>query len=364
MRLLIKSVSFFLLNAILFSGCSKKESEPFQDLLGPDSVTETQNMDAELLREMLLKIDDGEFGEIHSVLVVRNGDIVVEEYFRGWTSTDLHPLYSVTKSVTSILVGIAIDRGYLSGVDQQIMPLFLNEYASFENYDSLKASITLQNILTMAHGLQWDWEDELNFGPRADGIKYTLDLPMIDMPGTRFNYSSATTMLLSIMIQNTTGKITEQFASEMLFQPINIQRWSWGSFSRVGFQNYSSTAGGLSLRARDLANIGILMLEKGKRGDTQVISQAWVEESTRTQIIAGQTTEYGYKWWRLSDASSVVQDLRVNDMFFGWGAAGQFLFVIPHLNMVVVSNAENFENTGSQFFTILRDYIFASVRDK
>ena len=161
---------------------------------------------AELLREMLLKIEAGDFGEIHSVLVVRNGDIVVEEYFGGWTSTDLHPLYSVTKSVTSILVGIAIDRGYFSGIDQQIMPLFLNEYASFANYDSLKASITVQNILTMAHGLQWDWHDELNFAPRADWIKYTLDLPMMDIPGTRFNYSSATTMLLSIMLQNTTGK--------------------------------------------------------------------------------------------------------------------------------------------------------------
>lgn len=365
MQYLIKSFSLLLLATLLFSGCSKKESEPFKNLLGPDTVAEAQNMDSELLREMLIKVEDGEYGEIHSIIVVRNGDIVIEEYFNGWNSTDLHPIYSVTKSVTSMLIGIAIERGLLTGVDQKIMPIFLDDYASIENLDSLKASITLQNILTMSHGLEWDWvEDELTYGPRPDWVKHILDLPMTDTPGTRFNYSSATTLLLSVIIQKVTGQLTERFAGDVLFQPINIRRWAWGLGPRPGFPSFSDTGGGLSLTAKDLANVGILMLGKGKRGDTQVVSQAWVEESTRTQITSGSTTEYGYKWWRFSDASPIVQDLKVNDIYFGWGALGQFVFVVPHLNMVVVSNAENFENTGAQFFTALRDYIFASVRDK
>ncbi len=349
-------VGCFISALLLFASCSKNDST--NTVTGPGSVFEENGLDRETLQAGIDVIADGDFGKINSIMVVRNGDIVVEEYFRGWDRTDLHEIFSVTKSITSILIGIAIDKGLIDGVDSKLLSYF-PEYDTYENYDSLKAEITLHDVLSMKSGFEWS---ETLLGPeRGDWVKYVLDLPMSEPPGTRFRYNSGTTLVLGGLLQNVVDESVEEFARHELFTPANVLRWLWGVIPREGLPGFHDTSGGLAMKPLDMANIGMLMLEKGRRHDIQIVSEEWVELSTRSHANAGGEFEYAYKWWRFGDAHSAVAGLDKNDVYFAWGAGGQFLFVIPHLQMVVVSTAENFEDTGERFFDILRDYIFAAV---
>jgi len=291
----------------------------------------------------------------------------MEEYFSGYERDDIHPVYSVTKSITSALIGIALKQGKINSLDAKLLEFF-PEYEKIENIDQYKKIISLKNVLTMTAGFQWDesspWFNPLNDARKMsdsyDSIKYVLDLPMSDPPG-EFVYNSGCSMLLSGVLKNTTGQSAEEYANDHLFKQIGIKKWRWSILSILS-NRMTNTAWGLNLRPIDMARIGILFLNEGIWLKKQVIPKEWHQVSTKRHVDVKKRYAYGYQWWRILDNDHNFIDLSIKDAYFAWGLGGQFIIVIPHLKMVVVSTAENYEN-DTVFFDVLSDHIFPAIYD-
>ena len=340
-------------------------------------------LDEAILTELVNLIEKGEFGNIHSLIIIHNDSLILEEYFRGWTRHMRHPLYSVTKSITSALIGIAMDQGKVGGVDEKLLSFF-PEYGDIANLDARKESITLENVLTMSTGFTWnEWgipyedtfgipnfQNDLNkIIMSRDWIKYVLDLSMGDDPGTKWNYNSGGSHLLSGIITNKTGQSAEEFAEENLFNALGITNWEWES----GPNGISKGGWGLYLHPANMTMFGYLYLKNGILNGEQVISENWVKESTAKHIERKDPDSgellgyYGYQWWRFTDNAVITISgyLKVNDLFAATGSHGQRIYIIPHINKVVVITAGNIrEGNYSPIYKILFDYILSAVKEK
>lgn len=325
-------------------------------------------MDQEVLDDLIFEISAGTYGEMHSIVVVREGKLVLERYFRGYHRNRLHPLYSCSKSVTSVLIGMAEMDGYIRNLDDSLLSFF-PEYSFIANPDARKNTITLRHTLMMAGGFEWD-EWALPYSdPNNDVVKLTrensdwykaaLDRPMASEPGSLFVYDGMLTMLLGGIIKNMTGLNVEDFAAQRLFWQLGIGSWYWYKSST----GLISTSGGLELRPIDFAKIGYLFLENGRWGTRRIVSEDWVSESTHPWIIRNHNGSYGYQWWRRRDRNALARSMRVNDFYYASGYGGQYLWVVPHLDLVVVATAGNFEN-GENNFNLFRDHILPSIRDR
>ncbi|MGW8178943.1 MAG: serine hydrolase domain-containing protein [bacterium] len=353
-----RALLFFI--ALLFVvSCSAGDKD---DALGSSTAAE-EGIDPVKIEEMLGEIREGPLGYLDSVLLVKNGKIVLEEYFHGYERGRLHDTASVTKSVTSALIGIAIEQGAIEGVDQTIADL-LPEYAGIINSDPTKRGLQLQHILTMSTGLEWDEEsfpyshaqnDCFQMKLSDDAPEFALERPVREEPGTRFHYSCANTMLLSAIIEANTGLGVDEYAEEHLFRPLGISSYTWDHYG----DGLVDTEGGLSLAPVDMAKIGYLFLNHGMWNRSQIIDRAWVEESTSPHIATGTLgAEYGYQWWRIE---GVVAGQEV-ETFFASGLGGQNIFVFPTLDLVVVFTAPLDTPDGSlQNTLVLQDYILPAV---
>ncbi len=326
----------------------------------PEIIPESKPLD-----ELITEIETGTYGEIHSLLISKNDTFILEKYFHGYDREQLHRLYSVTKSITSALIGIALSQEKIQSIDNGVLDSF-TEYSNIENLDSKKNAITIEDLLTMSAGLTWDESstsyesaenDALKLAGSSDWMKHMLDLPMKTQPGTEFVYNSGGTMLLSGIIGKATGMTAENFAQSYIFEFLGISSWNW----RTGTYQITNTGWGLDLRPRDMLKFGELFLNNGTDNLVQIIPQNWISESTETKISAGSNHNYAYQWWRFSDTGSMGRALKTNDLFFAWGYGGQFIFVIPHLNTVVVSTGGNFRSS-SIAFDFLEKYILAAVQ--
>jgi CubicO group peptidase (beta-lactamase class C family) len=302
-------------------------------------------LDSNKIAAMMDDIQDGGFGNLHSLLIVKDGKLVFEKYFSGHNPGSIDYVASVTKTVASITIGIAIDHGFIQGSDQYLADL-LPSYADVINADPLKQKLQLWHILSMTSGLEWD-EETFPYGdPRNDAtamernanpVQFVLDRPVIRAPGSQFQYSGANSMLLSAILQEATGKSLAAFAKQTLFDPLGISQYRWTSYP----DGHTNTDGGLSLRPRDMAKIGQLMLNKGQWGGIQVVSPEWVAESTQahTTIMPGQ--RYGYQWWRENQPIY----LETVNPYFAAGFGGQLISVYPDQNMVVVVTSDTANHT-------------------
>ena len=320
----------------------------------------SQNLNAETLETLTNALQRGDFGEVHSVLIARNGVLVYEEYFRGARRDGLHQVYSVTKSVTSALVGIAVAEGHIKSLQTPLLDFFPAYKASLDNQSDSKNRITLEDALNMQAGFQWnEWSTPYNNpnNPTAqltrsnDWMKFVLDLPVTSEPGSRFTYNSGVTMLLSGVLRQATGNIPEHYAREKLFDPLGIDEYSW----REGPNGVTNTGWGLFLTPRDMARFGHLYLMNGLWGEQRLISQDWIDELREPASRLNGGTGYTYQWWLMpspDDAQRFVP--------YAEGYGGQFIFVIRDLNMVVVSTAENFTAT-TDIRAILNQYVFPAV---
>ncbi len=275
---------------------------------------------------------------ISSFTVIKNGYLVVDETFGSYKGTTPHTLQSVTKSITSTLVGVAIQNGFIKNLDQPVLHFF-PEYTQIDYLDENKRAMTLKHALTMRTGQAWTGERHLGALNRYSGdrMKYVLDYKMETRPGKQWYYNSGIAILLGGLLQNASGMPTQSFAKHYLFEPLNITKakWSWGH------RGIPHTGGGLFLRPKDMARIGYLYLRKGKWEGKQVLPEWWVREATRPHVphaesIAGvSNTGYGYMWWLLPlDKKKKVTDPPA--MYMAYGHWGQFIFVIPRYDMVVV----------------------------
>jgi len=254
-------------------------------------------MDSEMLADMLKTIEEQDY-DVDSVMVVRHGYMVVDAAIYPFKPGSRHIVYSCTKSVISALVGIAIDEGYIEGVDQLVLDLFPERTVTNLNAD--KQAMTLEDVLTMSTGLEcrdsylYRWRGLRQMQQSDDWVQFMLDLPMAEEPGTRFEYCNGASFLLSAIVQETTGMNALAFANEHLFGPLGIIDVQWLSNPQGITIGWSD----LYLTPHDMAKIGYLYLNVDLWEGEQVVSAEWVEASTREHIPAKTLQDgYGYQWW-------------------------------------------------------------------
>ena len=334
------------------------------------STLDAESLNPEPIIEATNRIQDQEYKNIHSLLIVRNGKLVYEEYFAGidgrkgfveFDKDKLHDLRSVSKSITSTLIGIAIDRGYIESIDVPIFQFF-PEYA--EHLTDEKNRITLKHLLTMTAGFEWDQSgahqsepDSLNSEAQmensSDFIEYVLSKEMSEEPGERFNYNSGCTILLAGVIKNVSGMHADQFADKYLFRPLGIKRLYWWRTAN----GLPQTHAGLLLRPRDMAKIGQIYLDQGRWKGRQIVPAAWVSESTKPHF---ENERYGFGWW-LNNFSLHGRALKG---YVAAGNGGQFIFVIPDIHMVIVFTGGNYGSSiADQAFKIVNEYVLPAVNE-
>jgi len=280
--------------------------------------------------------------DIYSVVIVRNGVIISEFHAEGITEHTTFGITSCTKSIMGALIGIAIERGYISDVDAT-----LGEFLP-EVVDTDKQDITIRHLLGHSSGIRWrEWGAGTMFRDLQDSenwLNFILEQPMEAAPGEHFNYSSGGSHLLSVVLQRSTDRTAVDFAFEHLFLPMGIMNVRW----RSNEQGYTDGGSGIIMTSRDLARFGQLYLDGGVWDDTQIVPAWWVEESTQTQFAgAPGTGTHGFHWW--------ITRFGGYDLFYAMGAWGQYIFVVPELNLVTVINSRT-ENTYEPQW-IFRDYL-------
>jgi uncharacterized protein (TIGR03437 family) len=333
------------------------------------STPRAQGLNAELLASLINRIRQRQIRDLDSLLIVRNGHLVVEEYFNGWGPNDLHTLQSVTKSVTSLLTGVALQQGKLPGVEAKALDYFA-EYQPIQNLDARKSALRVQDLLTMRTGM--DWSEGIYAGSplqrmnecACNWLRFVVDWPMREQPGMRFEYNSGGTIMLGGAVQKAAGMRVENFAAEHLFAPLGITRFNW--FPGTG--NFVvHTGGGLNMRPLDMAKLGYLVLRNGRWDDRQIVSAAWISESMRHWVsyprtFAGRPVDYGYLWWLFSlDATRAAQGPEF-DIYAASGAQDQWIFAVPKYDLIVVFTG-NTSATFAQPVSFLYTDILPAITD-
>jgi CubicO group peptidase (beta-lactamase class C family) len=306
-----------------------------------NATPESKGMDSEKLNH-LIEVIETQDSQLESVLVIRDGYIVLEHFFSDrYNPYKKHQLLSATKSFTSTLIGIALHEGFISSVDQKMIDFFPDR--SIANLDSRKKAITLEHLLTMTEGMQWNeleyhYLDNRNtlkqMWMSTDPIQYLLDQPIDRNPGEGFAYNSGTSILLAGIVEQTTGKDVCEFAEEHLFDVIGIDDYNWEHMFASGMIHAEK---GLFLTPRNMARLGYLYLNNGTWDQREVLYQEWISEATRTHIMtpwgqggAHQWGGYGYQWWTFPE----------ENIYYASGSYEQKIFVCPNEDLVVVFTGE------------------------
>jgi len=333
------------------------------------STPEREGLDAQAIAQLDEELRAGKHGYVDSMLIIRNGRMAFEAYYENdyrsinadlvtgesgpWNyydvnwhpfhmGSDLHTIQSSTKSFMSALVGIAIARGDLPGVSATLGELLPHRNIT----DPKKAAITLENILTMTPGFEWE-EDVSYWDPRNDAIQveltddwvaYLLDKPLAHEQGTSYKYNSTNTQLMSEMVSTATDRVLNEYAEELLFGPIGIKDYAW----KDAPEGFKDVAGGLYLKPRDLARFGLLYEREGKWDGRQIIPAEWVAKSAEPHVAdtapgsPNFNVGYGYQWWVFNDGSDGKPV-----MYGSWGWGGQFALIVPDLDLVGVFTGWN-----------------------
>lgn len=343
------------------NGYTYKQPKAHEDGLPTGHVSQS-GLDTALLHQMMLKIIHGTYQNVHSVLIIKDGKLVFEEYFYEYTRQKVHELRSATKSFVSALAGIAIDQGYLKSTHVPMLSFF-PEYTTANSTDEKKA-ITLEHLLTNQSGLDCDVTrsdspgTEYKMNTSDDWVKFTLNLPMLEPPGRIGRYCSGNTILTGRIIEKQTKLALPDFAKQTLFKGLGITQYIW-NFKPD--KSSTETICEVFLTARDMAKFGLLYLNQGCWKGQQVISADWVRRSLSKHSVV-QGVDYGYFWWiKYLDADGV--------RYYGkaaQGNGGQKIFIWEEQNMVTVITGGNY-NVQSPSDELIRKYIlpaFNKTREK
>jgi len=324
----------------------------------PVSTPAAEALAAGPLQSALEAIRDGSYPGVDSMLVVRHGRLLVEGYFNGFGRDSLHDLRSTGKSFTSALAGIAIQQGLIA-LDDPISA-HIPQFERHDNMDARKQVIRVSNLLNMNSGLECnDWQpasrgNEERMYPRRDWVGFILDLPMLFEPGAVAQYCTGGVVVLGYIISQRSGMALDAYADAYLFGPLGIQQSGW----RRSPDGAATGGGGLRLRPRDAARLGQLYLEGGTRNGVRILPADWVELSQqRVNNMGGDF--YGYLWWKrdFPHAGMTIES------FFTSGNGGNYIFVLPALDLVVVFTGSNYNSPlGDQPFAILRDRLLPAVQ--
>jgi CubicO group peptidase (beta-lactamase class C family) len=388
----MKILLVIIILSFLNTGCNRDSFDSYNyeppeyvnDGLETGSLTEA-GIDPALITKAINRILEGKYGEIHSMLVFRNGKLVLEEYFEGhqydytqpmycgeyikWDRTMLHQIMSCTKSVTSACIDIAIQKGFIQSVNESIFD-YLPRHQQFNTGE--KSAITIEHLLTMTSGLEWDeWHaphataandiDRLYIECYDDPLSCVLERPLVSRPGESFTYNGGGLITIGEILKNASGMNIIDFAKQYLFGPLGIDSIKWDVFPKGEVE----TGGGLHLRPRDMMKFGVTYLNDGVWNRERIITSDWVKKSAsiynnnsgiNLPLEDSGRNGYGYTWWisEVGRGSSKTHMFRAN----GWG--GQVIMVLPEKEMVVVFTCGNY-TSRSFLFKILEHYILPSL---
>ena len=382
---------FWLLALIFFSCCGQSPSDSGESeyqYAEPENVGDgwetgtlaSVGMDESFFEDLVGDIEDGDYSEIHSVIVARNNKLVFENY---WTGHDFSPgrpdylgapiafdrdtrhnTHSATKSVTSALIGIALDKGLINSKDDSVFDYLPDDYDTWKNQG--RENITIQHCLMMASGLEWnEWDtgvtasdnDMMRFNQSVDPVAYLLSKPLRTPPGSSFYYNGGTVDLLGVLLANAANQGVPAFSATYLFGPLGITNYNWVTLDPSGL---TCCHGDIHITPRDMAKFGQLFLDEGEWNGSRIISREWVQQSTQYRInpAVSWANGYGYLWW--------LRELTVDTVTFrsfkaiGWG--GQEIFVFKDLDMVVVFTGANYV-TEAPCDEIMQNYILPSIEN-
>lgn len=284
---------------------------------------------AEPIRARVVSMDSvlahaEQLSPLTSLLIAQSGHPVMERYYGGMTADRAVNLKSVSKTLLSPLVGIAIRDGYLTGPTQPVSEILGPRLS--EVLEPEKRSITLEHLLTMTAGLEsTSFENYGGWVSSRNWVRNALARPLRCPPGTCWGYSTGNTHLISAALTQATGKSTLAFAREVFFAPLGIELQPWDRDP----QGIYLGGNNMRLRPRELLAIGQLYLDRGRHEGRQVVPEEWIDASWRPRAVSPwNRNDYGYLWWSREAAGERV--------YFAWGYGGQFLFVIPRLEAAVV----------------------------
>ncbi|MDY7078917.1 MAG: serine hydrolase [Chloroflexota bacterium] len=321
-------------------------------------------IDVQLINDLVDRILQGSYGDIHDILIVKEGKLVLEEYFRldgrmygpaveQEYRDRVHILASATKSVTSLLIGLAIDKGFIESVEAPVYDFF-PEYKTIT--DEQKKRVLLKHLLTMTAGLEWDQSRDGNrMGSGEDIVELVLGKPMVAEPGEEFLYSNGIATVLGAIVAKSSQMDVAEFSDKYLFTPLGIEDYHWRKYP----DGTTDTDGSLGLQPRDLAKIGQMVLDGGRYNGAQIVSEEWIRQSTerRVEHPAGRRW-YCYQWGQ----SDFEVDGKTITAIYSWGWGGQGVFIFPELELVFVAHGANFDDFMMEGpFRMLERYILPAV---
>jgi CubicO group peptidase (beta-lactamase class C family) len=311
--------------------------------------------------------------DVHGIVVVRHGRLAFEHYFKGadslygavipdvtFDAEALHDVRSVTKSVTALCLGIALDHGWVTSIDAPVLSFF-PEWTDLRTPE--KERITLRHLLTMSAGLDWNetipYSDpansEIRMNQASDPDRFALEQPVVLPPGEVYNYSGGSATLIAAALKKATGRSIEQFAKDELFGPLGITASTWYRFGN----GEPRAASGLRLRPRDMAKLGQLMLNHGQWGGRQVVSAGYADAAITPQINGQGLFFYGYQFWL---GRSLVGGREI-DWAAAVGLGGQRIFIVPALDLVTVVTAGLYTDNlqASVPLVVLNRYVLSAA---
>jgi CubicO group peptidase (beta-lactamase class C family) len=319
--------------------------------------------DKDKIQSLNRLIAENLYKQITSIVVIRGGKLLIEEYFNGATRDTLHNTRSATKSFTSTMMGIAIDEGYIKSEDQTLKDFY--DLRKFANWSPKKESVTIKSLLTMSSAFEGNDDDQNSPGnegkmyPTSDWVKFALDLPMDEKRnvGERWAYFTAGVVLLGDIINKSVPEGLEKYADQKLFRPLGITKYEW----QYTPQKVANTAGGLKMSALDFAKYGQLYQNGGKWSGKQIIPRRWVEKTFTKQIRRepGSDEGYGYLFWNTTfDIGG-----RKHEAFFATGNGGSKIFVFKDQPLVIVITATAYGKwyMHTQVFNMMNRYILPAV---
>lgn len=338
----VKRIYFFLFSLTLFfSGEVQAKSVIPSDSI---SIQEIQRQASEI-------------NSVTSLLIQQKGELLSERYFNGMNEGRSTNIKSASKSIISLLTGIAVDKGFIDSVNEPIRSYFKDYFEA--NPDSVKENITIKDLLTMRTGLETTSFHNYGRWVVSDNwIKFALDQPMEESPGGDMVYSTGTSHLLSAILTKATGMSTKAFAQKYLFDPMNIRPGGWDRDP----QGYYMGGNNMALRPRDMLKIGQMVLDNGSYRGKRIVSEQWLQDSFQTYTRSNfNPYDYGYMWWK-----KPVGNYRVR---FAWGFGGQYIFLIPALDAVVVmtgalQNATQSRSYKEPVFSLLREEIIPFLQSR
>jgi CubicO group peptidase (beta-lactamase class C family) len=281
---------------------------------------------------------NGEFRDVHSILIWKDGKLVLEEYFYGYTEDKPHQLRSASKSFIGTLAGIAIDQGKIKNENEKLLPLFKDEYNVIENRDKRKEKLTIKDFLTYRHGMDCNDENpnsagyELKMYESNDWIKFTLDLPMIEEPGVRSSYCTGCAQTIGRLVEVVTQVPLVEYADKNLFSPMGITNYKWRFKPDT---SSASTFNQMYLRPRDILKLAMMYHDNGKWQGQQIVSGEWVRKTFEKDDV-----EFGYLWrHKYFD----VDGKRYNS-YLATGNGGQKINIWPELNMITIFTGGNYNS--------------------